>query len=157
LGKQRTRTKPRPPQPWTDQPAMLARPSRVLETMAAGVTVRCMEDADPIAGMGLSRLQIDAAEYLRGLWADALPAVEMPGSYGSGAGHGGQRHMTHDQMLAAGRAWQDYRKAMDHLTAQAGQHRHDAVRAAVVRMEARAHAGYVREGLAVLARHWRMR
>lgn len=137
-------------------PAMLAREVVELATIEAGVSVRVLTDADPLTAMQLSRRQADAADYLRALWADALPAVEMPGSYGTGAGHGGARLMTHDQMLAAGRAWQDYRGAMDHLARYAGGRAHDAVRAAVVRLEP-AHPPAVRDGLDVLAAHWRMR
>lgn len=132
--------------------AAVARPTRALETIHAGVTVVEMQDADPLASMGLSRLQVDVAAYLRDLWRDALPGMDLPSSYGTGAGHGGKRHLTHDQHLAATRAWQDYRKAMDCLPHAVAV----AVRAACIADEP-AHAGLVRDGLTALGRHWRMK
>jgi hypothetical protein len=129
-----------------------ARATRDVETITAGVRLVEMQDADPLASMGLSRRQVDAAEYLRGLWADCLPGYEAPGGYGSGAGHGGRRHLTHDQHLAASRAWQDYQRAMGRLPEPLGE----AVRDAVLRGVPR-HPPHVRDGLDVLAGHWGMR
>ena len=132
--------------------SMEARATRLQETIAAGVKLVEMQDADPLASMGLLRLQHDVAEYLRGLWADCLPGCELPGGYGSGAGHGGRRHLTHDQHLAAARAWQDYQAAMQRLPEPLGE----AVRDAVLRGVPR-HPPHVRDGLDVLAGVWRMR
>lgn len=134
---------------------MEARRKRDVETIAAGVRLVEMQDADVLSAMGLSRLQADVAEYLRGLWADCLPGCELPGGYGSGAGHGGRRHLTHDQELAAARAWHDYRQAMDRLRKAAGDRVAGAVRGAVLAGEAR-HPPHVRDGLDVLADVWRM-
>lgn len=128
-----------------------ARESRQLETIAAGVRVTEMQDADPLAGMGLNARQRDAAAYLRGLWRDCLPGCELPGAYGSGAGHGGKRHLTHDEHLAAARAWHDYRKAMARLDDGIAE----AVRDAVLRDLWR-HPPHVRDGLDGLADYWRM-
>jgi hypothetical protein len=129
-----------------------ARETRTQETMRAGVREVYMADEDILSAMGLTLLQRDAAAYLRGLWADCLPGCELPGGYGSGAGHGGRRHLTHDQHLAASRAWQDYQKAMARLSEPLGE----AVRDAVLRGVPR-HPPHVRDGLDVLAGHWGMR
>jgi len=134
--------------------AMAARPRHTIETIEAGVTVDQMGDTDPLDAIRLTALQRDAAAYLRDLWRDALPAVEMPNGYGNGAGHGGQRHLTHDQQLAAARAWQDYRRAMDGL-GNYSQRDAASVRRAVIDAEP-AHRLDVAHGLAWLARHWRM-
>lgn len=131
--------------------AMEARATRLQETIAAGVKLVEMQDADILSGMGLSRRQVDAAEYLRGLWADCLPGYEAPGAYGSRAGHGGKRHLTADQEAAAARAWFDYRQAMDRI----GVGLADAVRSAVI-MGEQHHPPRVRDGLDALADYWRM-
>lgn len=128
------------------------------ETIRAGERMTVVRGADPLEDMhdSLSARQWNAGLYLRDLWRDCLPGCELPSSYGNGAGHGGQRHLTHDEHLAAGRAWQDYRAAMDHLNQRAGPAHVRAVQAAVRDYEA-APAGLVREGLEELGRLWRMR
>lgn len=133
--------------------AMEARATRDVETIAAGVRLVEMQDADPLASMGLSRRQIDAAEYLRGLWADCLPGYEAPMAYASGGG--GKRHLSADQEAAAARAWCDYKGYMAHLDRTAGLRVGNAVRGAVLAGED-AHPPHVMDGLDVLADHWRM-
>ncbi len=128
-----------------------ARERGEVETIQAGLRLTIMQDEDVLDGMGLTGRQKDAAAYLRGLWADCLPGCELPGGYGSGAGHGGRRHMTHDEHLAAARAWQDYRKAMDAVP----QPLREAVLDAVLRGLWR-HPPHVKDGLDWLAQHWRM-
>lgn len=130
-----------------------ARATRVVETIQAGVRLTEMQDADPLAAMGLSRLQRDAAEYLRGLWADCLPGYEAPMAYASGGG--GKRHLSADQEAAAARAWFDYRKAMQQLDDAAGLRCGNAVRDAVLQGRP-AYPPHVKDGLNVLANHWRM-
>lgn len=132
-----------------------ARERRELETIAAGVRVTEMQDADVLAGMGLSRRQKDTAAYARDFWRDALPMVELPGAYGTGAGHGGRRHLTPDEERAASYAWVKWREAMDALYAKAGARVHGAVLDAV-RDGNPAHPPHVRDGLDWLADHWRM-
>lgn len=119
------------------------------ETIKAGVKETFMRDEDVLECMGLSRRQKDAAEYLRGLWADCLPGYEAPMAYASGGG--GKRHLSADQEAAAARAWFDYRKAMDRLPGSVG----DAVRDAVLNGIPR-HPPTVKDGLDVLADYWRM-
>lgn len=138
--------------------AMSSRPTRLVDTMEDGVRAKptIMDDADPLNAMGLTRLQVDVAAYLRDLWRDCLPGIEMPGSYGSGAGHGGQRHLTADEEAAAKRAWWDYRKAMDYLSHNAGRACEQAVIGAVIRDE-RAYPPLVKDGLSMLGHYWRMR
>lgn len=133
--------------------AMEARATRDVETIAAGVRLVEMQDADVLSAMGLSRRQMDAAEYLRGLWADCLPGYEAPMAYASGGG--GKRHLSADQEAAAARAWFDYRQAMARLSRAAGDPVAGAVRGAVLAGEAR-HPPHVRDGLDVLADYWRM-
>lgn len=129
--------------------AMEARATRLQETIAAGVKLVEMQDADPLASMGLSRRQVDAAEYLRGLWADCLPGYEAPMAYASGGG--GKRHLTADQEAAAARAWWDYRQAMDRLPGTVAAAVRDAVLQGLPR-----HPPLVRDGLDALADGWRM-
>lgn len=131
--------------------AMAARETREVETIQAGLRLTEMQDADVLASMGLTPRQRDAAAYLRGLWDDCLPGCELPGGYGSGAGHGGRRHLTHDEFIAAGRAWQDYRRAMERVPEPLGTAVRDAVLHGI-----RRHPPHVRDGLDVLAAHWRM-
>lgn len=128
------------------------------ETIRAGERMTVVEGADPLEDLHdrLSARQWNAGLYLRDLWRDCLPGCELPGSYGSGAGHGGMRHLTHDEHLAAARAWHDYRGAMDHLTRACGAAHVVAVRRVVLEYEP-APAGLVREGLETLGRLWRMR
>lgn len=133
--------------------AAAARATRDVETIAAGVRLVEMQDADPLASMGLSRRQVDAAEYLRGLWADCLPGYDAPMAYASGGG--GKRHLSADQEAAAARAWFDYKGYMARLDGAAGLCVGNAVRGAVLRNE-RAHPPHVRDGLDWLADHWRM-
>lgn len=140
----------------TDGGAATARPTRTVETIVAGVKLVEMQDANPLNAMGLSRLQVDVAEVLRTTWQDALPGLDMPGQYGSGAGHGGKRHLTADEECAAKRAWWDYCKAMDHVRFNAGHRIEAAVKAAVIEGE-RAHVAAVKDGLDCLAKYWRMR
>jgi hypothetical protein len=128
---------------------MEARATRLQETIAAGVKLVEMQDADPLASMGLSRRQVDAAEYLRGLWADCLPGYEAPMAYASGGG--GKRHLTADQEAAAARAWWDYRQAMDRLPGTVAAAVRDAVLQGLPR-----HPPLVRDGLDALADGWRM-
>lgn len=139
----------------TDGGAMIRRKTRHVETIQAGVRLAEMQDADPLTAMQLTRLQTDAAAYLRDLWRDCLPVTQMPGGYGNGAGHGGERHLSHDEWLAGKRAWQDYRQAMDRLWRR-WPAAHNAVVNAVLRSEL-APAGLVAQGLDVLASEWRMR
>ena len=142
----------------TSGPAMAGRPTRLTETLEDGVRAQptLMDDADPLNAMNLTRLQVDVAAYLRDLWRDCLPGIELPGGYGNGAGHGGQRHLTADEEAAAKRAWWDYRRAMDYLAHNAGRAAEQAVIGAVIRDE-RAHPPLVRCGLDMLAYHWRMK
>lgn len=128
------------------------------ETIRAGERMTVVRGSDPLEDLhdSLSARQWNAGLYLRDLWRDCLPGCELPGAYGSGAGHGGQRHLTHDEHLAAARAWHDYREAMDHLARRASAAHARAVRAVVIDYEA-APAGLVREGLEELGRLWRMR
>lgn len=129
------------------------RQRRLIETIQAGVRLEVIEGHDPIDQLGLSVPQHNAAAYLRDLWRDALPEYEAPLAYGTGAGHGGRRHLTADERLAAARAWQAYRQAMEALSARASLRHAAAVRAMVID-EAPAHPPLVREGLTVLARFW---
>jgi hypothetical protein len=129
--------------------AMAARETRELETIAAGVRVTEMQDADVLASMGLTPRQRDAAAYLRGLWDDCLPGYEAPMAYASGGG--GKRHLTADQEAAAARAWFDYRQAMDRLPAPIAAAVRDAVLQGLPR-----HPPMVRDGLDALADGWRM-
>jgi hypothetical protein len=133
--------------------AATARATRDVETITAGVRLVEMQDADPLASMGLSRRQVDAAEYLRGLWADCLPGYEAPMAYASGGN--GKRHLSADQEAAAARAWFDYKDYMARLDGSAGLCVGNAVRGAVLRNE-QAHPPHVRDGLDWLADHWRM-
>lgn len=136
--------------------AMEARATRVVETIQAGVRAAEVEGADPFKAATWTARQHNAGCYLRDLWRDALPVIQMPGGYGTRAGHGGERHLSHDEYLAAERAWQDYRKAMDDLDSRAGVAHGNAVRAMVLNCEA-APLRLVADGLDVLAGHWRMR
>lgn len=123
------------------------------ETIRAGVKEAYMVDEDILSSMGLSRLQRDVAAYLRGLWADCLPGYEAPMAYASGGG--GKRHLSADQEAAAARAWFDYRKAMQRLDNAAGLRCGNAVRDAVLQGRP-AYPPHVKDGLDVLADHWRM-
>ena len=138
--------------------AMASRTSRTVETLEDGrrATVPVMDDADPLNAMGLTRLQWDVAVYMRDLWRDCLPGLVMPGGYGCRAGHGGKRHLTHDQEIAAGRAWRDWRLAMGALDGQRARRVTEAVIGSVIR-DQRAQQGAVKAGLDVLGRYWRMK
>ena len=129
------------------------RQRRLIETIQAGVRLEVV-DNDPVSALNLPTPDANGAASLRDLSLFALPEYEAPGSYGSGAGHGGQRHLTADERLAAARAWQDYCKAMEALTARASPRHAAAVRALVID-ETSAAPGLVREGLSVLAKFWR--
>lgn len=131
------------------------RARRQIETIQAGVYRTEIEGHDPLDSLGLTVPQHNAATYLRGLWRDALPAYEAPGGYGSGgAGRAGERHLTHDEYLAAARAWADYKRAMSELHRRAGHVIASAVRAMVLD-EQPAHPAHVRDGLHVLAVVWK--
>lgn len=135
--------------------AMVAREVREVETIQAGLKLAEMQDADVLASMNLTRRQRDAAAYARDFWRDALPMVELPGAYGTGAGHGGRRHLTPDQERAASYAWVKWREAMDGLYAKCGTRVHGAVVSAV-RDGLPAHPPHVQDGLTWLADYWRM-
>jgi hypothetical protein len=128
------------------------------ETIRAGERLTIIVGADPLEDIkdSLTAREWNAGLYLRDLWRDCLPEAELPGSYGNGAGHGGQRHLSHDEFLAAARAWQDYRDAMDCLFRLAGERAYRATRAVVLDYEA-APLPLVRDGLDVLGRLWRMK
>jgi hypothetical protein len=130
------------------------RPRRKIETIQAGKMVEVIEGHDPLDGLNLSPRQSNAAAYLRDLWRDALPAYEQPSGYGTGAGHGGQRHLSHDEYLAAGRAWHDYKRAMTELTRRGGHTIAAAVRSMVIDGDP-AFGGHVRDGLEILGIYWK--
>jgi hypothetical protein len=128
------------------------------ETIRAGERITVIEGSDPLDDMKdqLTAAEWNAGLYLRDLWRDCLPGMEMPGTYGTGAGHGGQRHLSGDEQAAAARAWHDYCGAMSHLEARAGLRVAAAVRSVCMRFED-APLGLVRDGLGELGRLWRMK
>lgn len=128
------------------------------ETMRAGQKLTVIEGADPLEDLQhrLTPRQWNAGCYLRDLWRDCLPGLELPGTYGSGAGHGGQRHLTADEQAAAARAWHDYALAMDRLRAAASAAHVAAVKRCVIDCEP-AHPPLVIEALEELGRYWRMK
>lgn len=127
------------------------------ETMRAGERMTVVAGSDPLEDLrdNLTTRQWNAGCYLRDLWRDALPGMCMPGAYGSGAGHGGQRHLSADEQAAAARAWFDYGQAMDRLQRASSARHVAAVKRAVIDCEA-APAGLVREALEELGKTWRM-
>ena len=128
------------------------------ETIRAGERMTIVEGSDPLEDIKdrLTAAEWNAGLYLRDLWRDCLPGMEMPGSYGNGAGHGGQRHLSGDEQAAAARAWHDYCQAMSELERRAGLRAATAVRCVVLRFED-APLALVRDGLAELGRLWRMK
>lgn len=139
-------------------PAMANRPTRMVDTLEDGVRAQptMMDDADRLNGMGLSRLQVDVAAYLRGLWRDCLPGLDLPGAMGDCGLRSGRKHLTADEEAATARAWLDYRRAMDYLRHNAGYAAEAAVKAAVIDGQP-ARVAAVKAGLDMLAHHWRMK
>lgn len=128
------------------------------ETMRAGQKLTVIEGADPFEDLQhrLTPRQWNAGCYLRDLWRDCLPGLDLPGTYGNGAGHGGQRHLSADEHAAAARAWHDYTLAMDRLQALTSDAHAVAVKRCVIDCEP-APAALVIEALEELGRYWRMR
>ncbi|MDO9712439.1 hypothetical protein [Paracraurococcus lichenis] len=137
-----------------DGPAMVARRGQLVPADVAGTEYLRTRLDGPLAGLSLSPRQREAAAILADLWRDALPAAEMPGSYGGGS-QGGQRELSHDQYLAAAVAWRDYRAALELLRRVCGDAVERAVRLAVVHREP-ALGWRVARGLSVLADEWRL-
>jgi hypothetical protein len=122
-----------------------ARAARAMaRRIRAGQRMTVIDGADPLEALqdSLNPRQWNAGCYLRDLWRDCLPGCELPGRYGGGAGHGGQRHLTHDEHLAAARAWQDYRAAMDELTRRATAAHAVAVKQCVIDCEPTIYEGF---------------
>ena len=128
------------------------------ETMRAGQKLTVIENADPLEEMRdrLSARAWNAGCYLRDLWRDCLPGLDLPGAYGTGAGHGGQRHLSADEQAAAARAWHDYAQAMDRLRWATSAAHVVAVKRCVIECEP-AHPPLVREALEELGAIWRMK
>ena len=94
-------------------PAQAARPSRIVETIAAGVTAREMMPDTPLdhweRGALLSERQVDAGWELTRAFQAGFPAKRVTASYG--AGHGGDTGLDADMALTAARGrytrWMD--------------------------------------------------
>lgn len=116
--------------------------------------VRRMLDSNPLMLMGLSPVQLQAADVLASTYRDARPAMVMPKGFGSGR-QAGLRHLSHDEYLASRQAWHDYRRWLEVVEQRLGLQHATAVRDAVV-MQEPAPAWRVREALDVLADYWKL-
>ncbi|ONG58822.1 hypothetical protein BKE38_01965 [Pseudoroseomonas deserti] len=134
--------------------AMRARPAAVVTLPGEAEDVRRMLDSNPLTVLDLTARQMEAAQVLASTYRDARPAMEMPRGYGNGH-RGGLRHLSHDEYLAAQRAWQDYRNWLEVVVKRLGPQHAASVRDAVVLQEP-APAWRVRQALDTLAAYWKL-
>ena len=118
-----------------------------------GVAMRARPDVDPLIALKLSERQAEAADWLRRYWRDAMPALALPQGWGDGGHKAGERHLTHDEYLAAEAAWKNYQAWMELLRRDFGWTTSAAVLALVIQCEPHQCALLVPPALDYLAAH----